>query len=55
MASVEVSNMARCSSETNALSDIDSMECRARNITIKIGTISKSQSSRHVEPDKTGD
>ena len=31
---VEVSNMARCSSETNELRDIDSIGCRARNITI---------------------
>ena len=32
--SVEVSNMARCSSKTNELRDIDSMGCRARNIPI---------------------
>ena len=34
IASVEVSNMARCSSETNELKDIDSIGCRARIITI---------------------
>ena len=33
-ASVEVSNMARCSSKTNELRYIDSIGCRARNITI---------------------
>ena len=32
IASVEVSNMARCSSKTNELRDIDSIGCRARNI-----------------------
>ena len=32
--SVEVSNMARCSSKTLELRDITSMGCRARNITI---------------------
>ena len=32
--SVEVSNIARCSSKTNELKDIDSIGCRARNITI---------------------
>ena len=34
IASVEVSNMARCSSKTNELRDIDSIERRWRNITI---------------------
>ena len=34
IASVEVSNMARSSSKTNKLGDIDSIGCRARNITI---------------------
>ena len=34
IASVEVSNMASCSSKTNELRDIDSIGCRARNITI---------------------
>ena len=34
-ASVEVSNMARYSSKTNELRDIDSIGCRARNIAIK--------------------
>ena len=34
IASVEVSNMARYSSITNELRDIDSIGCRARNITI---------------------
>ena len=33
IASVEVSNMARCSSKTNELRDKDSIGCRARNIT----------------------
>ena len=32
--SVEVSNIARCSSKTNELRDIDSIGCRTRNITI---------------------
>ena len=32
--SVEVSNIARCSSKPNELRDIDSMGHRARNITI---------------------
>ena len=32
--SVEVINMARCSNKTNALRDIDSIGCRARNIAI---------------------
>ena len=30
----EVSNIARCTSKTNELRDIDSIGCRARNITI---------------------
>ena len=34
IASVEVSNIARCSNKTNELRDIDSIGCRARNITI---------------------
>ena len=34
IASVEVSNIARCSSKTNELRDIDPIGCRARNITI---------------------
>ena len=34
IASVEVSYIARCSSKTNELGDIDSIGCRARNITI---------------------
>ena len=34
IASVEVSNIARCSSKTNQLRDIDSLGCRTRNITI---------------------
>ena len=34
IASVEVSNMTRCSSKTNELRDIDSIGGRARNITI---------------------
>ena len=40
--------MARCSSITNELKDIDSIGCRARNITIKNGklTISKPKSYR---------
>ena len=33
-AGVEVSNMARCSSKTNALRDMDFIGCRLRNITI---------------------
>ena len=32
--SVEVSNMARCSSKTNELRDIDSIGCREWNIAI---------------------
>ena len=32
--SVEVSNLTRCSSKTNELREIDSIGCRARNITI---------------------
>ena len=36
IASVEVSNVARCSSKTDGLSVIDSIVCRARNITIKM-------------------
>ena len=32
--SVEVSNIARCSSKMNKLRDIDSIGCRARNIAI---------------------
>ena len=32
--SVEVSNMARYSSKTNELRDIDSIGCRAKNITV---------------------
>ena len=31
--SVEVSNIARCSSKTNELRDIDPIGCRTRNIT----------------------
>ena len=31
-ASIEVSNIARCSSQTNELRDMDSIGCRARNI-----------------------
>ena len=34
IASVEVSNIARCSSKTIELRDIDSIGCRAKNITI---------------------
>ena len=34
IASVEVSIMARCTTKTNELRDIDSIGCRARNITI---------------------
>ena len=34
IASVEVSNIARYSSKTNELRDIDSIGCRTRNITI---------------------
>ena len=34
IASVEVSIIARCSSKKNELRDIDSIGCRARNITI---------------------
>ena len=34
IASVEVSNIARCSSKTNELRDLDSIGRRARNITI---------------------
>ena len=34
IASVEVSNIARCSNKTNEWRDIDSIGCRARNITI---------------------
>ena len=32
IAGVEVSNIARCSSKTNELRDIDSIGCRTRNI-----------------------
>ena len=32
IASVEVSNMARCSSKTNEMRDIDFIGCRAREI-----------------------
>ena len=35
IASAEESNIARCSSKTNELRDIDSIGCRARNITIE--------------------
>ena len=35
IANDEISSMARCSSKTNELRDIDSIGCRARNITIK--------------------
>ena len=40
--------MARCSSKTNELRDIEYIGCRARNITILNGklTISKSKTSR---------
>ena len=34
IATIEVSNMARCSSKTNELKDIDSLGCRVRNITV---------------------
>ena len=34
IASVEVSHVARCFSKTYELRDIDSIGCRARNITI---------------------
>ena len=34
IANVEVSNIARCSSKTNKLRDIDYRGCRARNVTI---------------------
>ena len=34
IASVEVSNIARCSSITNELRDVDSIGFRSRNITI---------------------
>ena len=34
ISSVEISNIARCSSKTNELGDIDSIGCNARNITI---------------------
>ena len=34
IASVEVINIARCSSKLNELRDIDSIRCKARNITI---------------------
>ena len=34
IACVEVSNIARCSSETNELRDIDYIGCSAREITI---------------------
>ena len=34
IASVEVSNIARCSTKTNELRDIDSIGCSSRNITI---------------------
>ena len=34
IASVEVSHMARCSSNTNELRNVDSIGCRARSITI---------------------
>ena len=34
IASVDVSNMAICSNKTNELRNIDSIGCRARNITI---------------------
>ena len=34
IASVEVSNITRCSSKRNELRDIDSIGCRAGNITI---------------------
>ena len=34
IASVEISNKARCSSKMNELRDIDSIGCRTRNIII---------------------
>ena len=34
IANVEISNIARCSSKTNELRDIDSIGCRGMNITI---------------------
>ena len=34
IASVEISNIARCPSKTNELRDIDYIGCRARNITL---------------------
>ena len=34
IANVEVSHIARCSSKTNELRDLDSIGCRARSITI---------------------
>ena len=34
IATADVSNMTLCSSKTNELRDIDSIGCRARNITI---------------------
>ena len=34
IASIEVSNMARCSSKMNELKDIDFIGCRARDFTI---------------------
>ena len=37
--SVEVSNISRCSSKPNKLRDIDSIGCRARNVTIKNGKL----------------
>ena len=39
VASVEVSNIARCSRKTNELRDIDAIGCRMRNITILIWDI----------------
>ena len=46
IASVEVSNTARCSSKTNELGDIDSIGCRTSPSKNGKLTISKSKSSR---------
>ena len=46
--SVEVGNMARCSSKTNELRDTDSIRCRRRGTSpSKIGKFTISRSNRH--------
>ena len=46
IASVEVSNMARCSSKTNALRDIDSIGC----IDLYFSTLLASKYARKITP-----